>query len=1189
MSPYPRPKQLHLRVRNDLNSLREKLRHRLVMLLCLAGQSLFLMPPLVFAQVSLPAPPGDITNKATGSFVDAADNSTQIVESNVVSVTVVEIAGITVTAGGTSGSNLTGGIVYFDFIITNTGNDPTQFFIPEAPAAIVGGTFNLATRPIQVVAYNPAGTSTAVTGVTVPANGQQTGPTTATGTDGLLGKNGIVPAGGSVTIRVPIAITAAIGQPVSVTMGDTGSTNPLGQNQVYSNNNNLDIYTQDNPDGTTNGAIVETTGTPVNGDTLTHRQEASASKSITVTPGSVSISGTIFEDVNYSGGAGRNSTTTGVVVRPNVRVEIYDASGNYLGNTFTDATGKYTFNAANTTAALTANNTFQIRVVNSFITSSRSGGCTPAVDVNTPPAACLQIPVQTFRTSGDVNADHIWDADPNRVGGEQPTKIDAPANSGTQTLSSLNAVAGQAVASLTTVNVGNYSISGVDFGYNFDTIVNTNDSGQGSLRQFITNSNALQGESSLPGGYETSIFMIPNGVANPGQNTSYTNQLTSGVAVINLLSDLPAITDTKTRLDGSTQTAKIGNTNSGQIGTGGTVGIDKVTLPLFDRPEIEVKGAYTLTATGSYAEIKNIAFNANRIFVAGDNSLVQDNLVGMRADGTGDATTAGVVNHGLEVGAGSNIVVRHNYVRVNESGIRRNATGSNLTIEYNEVDIPSSGQTNTFDGLLLIGSGTNDILRYNLSKNMRGAGVELGFTGGTLTNTSIENNTFLHNGYFGSSPSTETMGVVAYSLTPTSTISLSKNIITGSSGPGVVVISAAGLKLTQNSIYGNGVSGNGAGLSIDLDSTIRDPNAYNTAQGVTPNGTAIANLPNNGMNYPIFTKAQRAGNTLKLAGYIGTSAAGNTAFAGATIEIYKSDNSDNNQNGEVIAGDGTSKSHGEGRYYLGTITADSNGLFNTTLPIPPSLTDGINNTTLGTTDLITAIATNATGSTSEFSEDIPITVAGNPNILLVKRITAINGLQFTGYEDTSSRYDDNVISTPTAQEPQPDTDQWPDPPSSFLVGKIDGGTIKPSDSIEYTIYFISAGTEDAKHVLFCDRVPANVTFNPKAFNYLTPDAASLPGADRGIAINLGGNLRSYTNASGDDLAQYFPPNQEPTYNDYAQFFPGATQSFLSQKICSDGLNTNGAVVVNLGTLPKAASTANPADSYGFIRFQGVVK
>jgi trimeric autotransporter adhesin len=891
---------------------------------------------------------------------------------------------------------------------------------------------------------------------------------------------------------------------------------------------------------------------------------------------SARISGTVFEDANYGGGAGRPLSTAGTAGRANARVEIYDGSGAFKGSVLTNSSGFYEFSSTNVVGGILPGN-YTIRVVNKTVTSARTG------------YANTLVPVQTFRTNGLTN--NVGTPDPNRVGGEAPQSIDA--DNGSTTLSAT-------AQSITSVTVGSADATGIDFGFNFDTIVNKNNAGQGSLRQFILNSNALTGESNLaqsnqPVGFETSIFMIPNGVANSGQNTSYTNQLTNGVAIINLATALDQISGTKTRLDGSTQTTNVrvtaggAETNPGQLGTGEKVGVNQIDLLKFDRPEIEIKGQFTSESTGSENQIKSIAFNANTLLVSGSNSLVQDNLVGMEADGDTTVSTAGVTGYGITLGGGNSIIVRHNYVKVNQSGIRRDATGTGLLIENNEVDLPTSGQTDTFDGILLIGSGTNDIIRHNLTKNQKGGGIEVGFNGGTLTNTLIENNTVLRNGYDGASPSTETMGVAAYWLTATSTVTFRKNIITGNSGPGVVVMRATGVKLEQNSIFANGTTANGTGLSIDLDPrTNIDPNSYGTPDGVTPNnGTVSTSLPNGNMDYPIFTKAQRVGSTLKLAGYIGTSLTGNAAFTNATIEIYKADHTDNNQNGEVVAGDTLSKPHGEGRYYLGTITAGANGLFDTTLAIPGSLTDGANTTTLIATDKITAIATNTNNSTSEFSEDIPIT-SGNPNLLLVKRITGINNSTTTSGGDnlaiyqheTSNPYDDNVITSPALAPP--DTDRWPASSSvPVMIGGINGGLIKPQDSIEYTVYFLSAGDSDANNVLFCDRVPANVTFSPNTFTNTSPNPT---GAARGIAVKLGATVDYYTNTADSDIAQYFPPGIEPN-----TVYP----TISCGKNASNQLlpNDNGAVVVKLGNIPNATGTGTPVTSgaYGFVRFQGRVK
>ncbi|NEO99898.1 MAG: hypothetical protein F6K58_14700 [Symploca sp. SIO2E9] len=219
-------------------------------------------------------------------------------------------------------------------------------------------------------------------------------------------------------------------------------------------------------------------------------------------------------------------------------------------------------------------------------------------------------------------------------------------------------------------------------------------------------------------------------------------------------------------------------------------------------------------------------------------------------------------------------------------------------------------------------------------------------------------------------------------------------------------------------------------------------------------------------------------------------------------------------------------------------------------------------------------------------------VTNKPNVLLVKRITAVNGSTNTnGGDDLSSYinqqddfntggnpYDDNDITVPAPinpGEPQLDTDKWLDP-NTFLIGGLDGGLVAPGDEIEYTIYFISAGNNTANSVLLCDRLPNDVTFITNAFNSTpTPDPSGLPGYDRGIVLSLESRDVSLTNAGDDDAGQFFPAGVEPTTK-YPQVSCG-------------GSNTNGAVVVVLGNLPHATAPGAPSNSYGFIRFRARVK
>jgi uncharacterized repeat protein (TIGR01451 family) len=195
-----------------------------------------------------------------------------------------------------------------------------------------------------------------------------------------------------------------------------------------------------------------------------------------------------------------------------------------------------------------------------------------------------------------------------------------------------------------------------------------------------------------------------------------------------------------------------------------------------------------------------------------------------------------------------------------------------------------------------------------------------------------------------------------------------------------------------------------------------------------------------------------------------------------------------------------------------------------------------------------------------------------PNVLLVKRITAINGNRedtkgsgenMSAYKDDPTYpYDDNVISDPNSDPPE--TTFWPEPIVDFLKGAINGGEIEPGDSVEYTIYFLSTGLTESKNVLLCDRLPSGTEFEYNGYE-----------TDKGILLNYNGTETKLTNIGGDDQGRYFPPSVEPS-----TVYPG---------IKCGGLNTNGAIVVNLGNLPRAIAPGNPTTSYGYIRFRAKLK
>lgn len=296
--------------KNKQSRRNNRIYRSLLMTFVIAGSNLLSALPLL-AQVGTV-----INNQATGSFTDPADNDREVrIESNVVQVSIAEVAGITVTPDGTEEApeGVTGegpfqgngninpeDVVYFRYKITNVGNDPTKFFIPGTPSNVTGGTQR---GEVQVIGYDPDEPDSFVT---IPAGGANTGTILE------LPNNGSIEPGGSITIRVPIKVNAGLadGDVVTAVMGNTppNDNTDATQNQEYTANNNEDIYTVDN-NGTENG---DSDGEPVNGV-----REASALEDVIVTNAN-GISGTLYEDEadtrNDTFDAGEETLPTGITV-----------------------------------------------------------------------------------------------------------------------------------------------------------------------------------------------------------------------------------------------------------------------------------------------------------------------------------------------------------------------------------------------------------------------------------------------------------------------------------------------------------------------------------------------------------------------------------------------------------------------------------------------------------------------------------------------------------------------------------------------------------------------------------------------------------------------------------------------------------------------------------------------------------
>ncbi|AFY40807.1 hypothetical protein [Nostoc sp. PCC 7107] len=227
----------------------------------------FLVSP-VLAQTTPTAAGSTIDNQATATYEDPNNPNVPINStSNTVTVTVAEVAGISVVAGtpedSNGGSVQTGDIIYFPFTITNVGNDPTKFQIPTQAGITGPGTQG-------TIQYSTDG---GTTWISVPNGGFTTDS---------------IPVNGMIQVRVPVTVSsgATSGQTIKVTLGETNPAETATNSpRTGSVNDARDIYTVDNP----NGTPEEVTGTPANGVV-----EGSASASITINPKNYSLA-TIFK------------------------------------------------------------------------------------------------------------------------------------------------------------------------------------------------------------------------------------------------------------------------------------------------------------------------------------------------------------------------------------------------------------------------------------------------------------------------------------------------------------------------------------------------------------------------------------------------------------------------------------------------------------------------------------------------------------------------------------------------------------------------------------------------------------------------------------------------------------------------------------------------------------------------------
>ncbi len=668
----------------------------------------------------------------------------------------------------------------------------------------------------------------------------------------------------------------------------------------------------------------------------------------------LSISGTIFEDISADALADGDTNLTDTlgdqVAKNGTKIYLYldngdnviDTNDTLVSSTDTDVLGdgKYSFN------------------------SLAAGKYYVVVDSLTMP------PNQTYTSSGTIS--DVW---AEQTYGPQGGLCDDGSGTTIMLTSAGTCYGGKQAgisdnpSDITTsehiaiVDINATDISGVDFGFSFNCVTHTEDndddplsakSSQGSFRQFIQNANAISGVNVMR--------FVPK---VPMNNPSWWS--------ITLNSALPVISDIATVINGTAykSDASFWDANSGSSGHGGSkVGIgadglenssDEVILNTFFNPELQIDANDMFTNNGTTltnylipregvfvidaddTEILNLAITnasylgddttddemAAILIRSGNNIYIADNFIGVNADGSAPAVTLGV-KYGIFQENNSVIAISHNYFAY--TYYTAICSGNNSFIYKNDFyqasNLPKGDAITTE-----YSNGGNILIENNRIEKSSAYAIDSYNSASIVT---ISDNTIISNGQDVSAANNgENGGIRIYGQNNI----IRYNLITANTSSGIIITKdGSGNKITKNSIYQNGA------ISIDLDM-----GSSENGDGISANDGALnTSAPNDGIDTPIITSANLIGTNLYLKGYVG-STTNQSTFANASIEVYKVDD------------DGDT--NGEGRWYLGSCSADANG----------NIDCLIVSTLISAGDYISATATDINNNTSEFGPNTNVT------------------------------------------------------------------------------------------------------------------------------------------------------------------------------------------------------------------------
>ena len=516
--------------------------------------------------------------------------------------------------------------------------------------------------------------------------------------------------------------------------------------------------------------------------------------------GSIDITGTVYEDVDG------DANLADAVGRDNVVVRLFRDGGDGLADGVDDTFVTSTLTAGGGAYSFTglADDTYWVVVDSKTISPSQGTAAPSSVWAE-----------QTYGTAGAAwTVSRASSARSGALyGGRDPNvsdnSSDAPASLATS-------------EHVTRVVIAGAGASNVDSAFSFNVVTNVRGDGgdddgggtgrhsQGTLDQFIMNANLVNGANAMRFVPAVGPNVVTGAFSDDG---NYTNDGGDDWWRIDVTSALPTISGANTTIDGTAYShfdgTIIADTNAGQVGTGGTVGVDGLTLDRVDRSELEIAGGNLLSAPGLHVTagqvtIQDLAINgfgntmdANQIQidatvtgVAGE-AVITGNLIGTKADGT-DAGT--LENVGVFTNGAASIT--NNYIAY----IENNAVMASLawlgTPNVEQVnlinnEIAFNQYTPGFTGDVVSDVPSNAVIRGNYihdypgsrspSTSVQGKGIEIWYQ---AQDTLIENNTI------------ENMQVAGIALNDGSDGNvIRRNIITGTTG--IAGSGGAGIVITS--------------------------------------------------------------------------------------------------------------------------------------------------------------------------------------------------------------------------------------------------------------------------------------------------------------------------------------------------------------------------------------------------------